>query len=101
MIVKAYVIRHQRLGFLMDRVYAKPPSNDEFRARTASLGEGWSKVVPIELELPDNATAAIAVFDPWDVPVAPPVAAVDQHFKVEVSAKGMVTPPVATRRRST
>lgn len=59
MYVKAYALRHQKAGILVDTVFATPPSESQQAAVKAQLDrvhntDGWLRVVPVSLVLPDS-----------------------------------------------
>jgi hypothetical protein len=91
--VRGYMIRHQRGGFLTGTVYAKPPSAEEFKAKTETLGPGWANLVPVELVLPDDMVGVVHLFDAPSTPVAAAVEpAAPKELRLALQGSGQVTP---------
>lgn len=88
---QGYVIRHQKRGLMVDKIYLKPPSPEEFRARTAELEEGWAQIVPVTLEGPDFLAHLFDNLDPLPATetTSPPA---PEMLKMTVAAKGIVAP---------
>jgi hypothetical protein len=52
--VQVYAIRHQHAGVLTGKLYQTPPSEDVVASVTLRMGAGWTKIVPVELEIEEG-----------------------------------------------
>lgn len=74
--VQAYALRHQKAGVLTDTVFIVPPTDAEQAAAKARLDrlhstDGWLRVVPVVLVLPDTFADIADRFAPAEAEAAP------------------------------
>jgi hypothetical protein len=87
-----YAIRHQRAGIITTRLYVERPSDDEVLRVARAHGDGWTRVVPLPIEVPDHA---LALGDHLDEFPEEPAAPVEPHGfpRVRFHGSGTIEPP--------
>lgn len=67
-----YAIRHQSAGVTTSKLYVSRPDDDELLRVAQGLGPGWTRVVPIPLCIPDEASAIGDYLDEFPTEEPPP-----------------------------
>lgn len=87
-----YAIRHQRAGIITERLYVERPTDDEVLRVARDHGDGWTRVVPLPLDVPEHARAIGDHLDEYPEPE--PVAVEPSGFpRVRFHGSGTIEPP--------